>query len=250
MIPEEFWAEVPQGVVVTVSGGVDSTYVALKFHERGLQPILLHNDTRLTMKDSRVTLRRLVDYTGFEYVVTRPEDNWYEVVKESFRAIPFAIDGNGKYQRRLMKCCDVLKKDPARKYYKTLPKETAIVLSYCPIESQNRRFRLLELRGEKTFTRHHTHFSLRQFLYPLRDAKFKRQRTIREKYCEKKLGIPVRGSGCRVCPVLLIHKMHDVDAKRWAGSRIFALKLGGIKFCGDTKRLDEYFNGANDIAQQ
>lgn len=241
-IPEAFWEEVPPRVVVTVSGGVDSAYVALKFHERGLHPILLHQNTRLRMKESKETLSRLIKYTGFEYVETFPGDNWYEVLKDSFRSIPDAIT-DGYYQRRILKCCDTLKKDPARKFYKTLPKETAIVLSYCPIESQNRRLRLIEIRKKNTFTRYHTQFSLRPFLYPLRDAKFKHQRKIREKYCEKKLGYKVRGSGCRVCPVLLIHKMHDVDAKRWAGSRIFALKLGGIKFCGDSKRLDEYLNG-------
>lgn len=250
MIPKEFWAEVPDKVAITVSGGVDSTYTALQFHKRGFECLLIHNETGLSLPKSRKTLQALVDYTGWKLVTTPTPDNWMKVLKESFANIPLVYSRkSGVYDRSFLKCCNELKKKPSKALYKTLPKEMAIVMSIAPIESTQRRFRLLELRKKGSFSRMHTGFNGRHHLYPLRDAGTKMERLTRERYCQKILGFEVCASGCRLCPILLIFKMHDVDPKRWARSRLFALKLGGIEFCGDSKRLDEYL-GVNDIAPQ
>jgi len=126
--------------------------------------------------------------------------------EERLASLRFAHD------RKLFLCCNRLKKYPFTWFWKKhkdqFPLEkTVFISSIAPYESKQRRLRLIELRKKNTYIRYHKSNGF-YYAYPLRDLK---DRTEIIKILNKHNFNEVRGSGCVLCPVLLLFNMAKED---------------------------------------
>jgi len=124
MIPNDFFQEIKgyKQIYLSVSGGMDSTYSALQFYERGIPITLIHNNTMNRMKSSANTLKKLVEFTNYPYIETKPTVKFKDIIKESFLAIQNAKDlkESGKYSKKVFACCYHLKHKPFQ-FFSKLP---------------------------------------------------------------------------------------------------------------------------------
>lgn len=220
--------------MILVSGGIDSSYVALKFFEKGIKASLLHNNTHLQLSSAKKVIKALVKKTDYTLITIEPNVNIKNVLLSSFRALDkAATDKNsGKYNREVFDCCFELKKKPAQKFYKNLKENTLVVSSITPGESNRRRMFLGKIRNQGKWIINHSKYRV-HFAYPLRDARLKKENLHRKRYAQKKLGVEVKSSGCRICPIVLLFKMWDKDPQTYARSKKFFLEhFQNMKFCG------------------
>lgn len=74
--------------IMGVSGGVDSTYLALKAKEWGLNPLLVHFDNGWNSELAVQNINAIIDYTGFELYT-------YVVDWEEFRSLQLSFIRSG-----------------------------------------------------------------------------------------------------------------------------------------------------------
>ncbi len=268
MIPDQFWKEIEpfENKIVLVSGGKDSTVTALEFHRKKIQCYYLHNDTGLTMKESRATLDKLYEHTKgnvIDFIKVKAQDylnalvskkpNYpYPTVKlvlnnafENLQRVQETMENKGRYDRKLFLCCNRLKKQPSNWYLREnksrfLPEKTVLIMSIAAHrkESKQRRIRLAEIRKQESFLRFHKSNGL-WYAYPFRDL-FKEQ-LITDYLINNDFG-DVISSGCAICPILLLFRMFDKDPKRYVKSKKYFLKnFENVQFCSRLDHtLDEF----------
>ena len=244
MIPNQFWKEIEpfENKIVLVSGGKDSTYIALEFWKRKISCHYLHNDTGLTMKSSRDTLERLYELTKenvIQFHKSKASDhcNVKEVLDSSFEKMDFIIkakENEGKYLRNYLYCCNKLKKKPMMGYCKNNfnPDTTVLIRGDSPKESFQRFARLKELKKQNKFVVFRKTYGF-YYAFPLRDLETDVEITEIEN---------VVSSGCSICPVLLIFRMYKKDLKSYIKTKRYFLKnFQNAKFCTKLDHtLDEF----------
>ena len=234
-IPEEFWEEMThfKNIVILVSGGKDSTYLALEFKKRNIEASLLFNNTGLAMPESLKTLTEIMKLTGYQLHMSIAE-NSIEIVKETFKRIDLLDETiPDEVRRKIMYCCNKLKKNPSKKLAKILydPSDTIFIRGDRPTENRHRYARLAQIRKLGTFIRFLKTMGY-WYAFPLRDMK-------KPPIVKEIEGI--KSSGCAVCPALLIYRMMKNDPKRYIASRKFYIKVVGGKFCSKLDHtLDDF----------
>jgi len=211
-----------------VSGGYHSTASALLLKDYGFENvILLHNKTLLEMKSSIKTLKLLQEKTNYEYIETIPDlkgETIWDILKRSFKQIPQMRKDveNGKYGHSNIECCNILKKYPAKRFFKTINKNNSVIISsICRFES-NRRFQWLnQYKKENTFLHLKKKAGNVWYAYPFRDITSKK---IFLPYLKLKGFDKIRHSGCSICPILIIFKMYKED--RYYYSSKAAIRAG------------------------
>ena len=173
--------------------------------------ILVHNKTYLEMKSSLETIKKLKKITKYPYIEIEPDlknETIWDVLKRSFQKIPEIKEDvkNKKYDRTKIPCCNILKKYPAKKFYKSIPydkEKFVIISSLCPFEQIYRLRHLKELREKATFLRLHKKLGKIYFAYPFRDQ-------LSEKlflpYLHSKGFNKIKHSACVICPLAIVFK--------------------------------------------
>jgi 3'-phosphoadenosine 5'-phosphosulfate sulfotransferase (PAPS reductase)/FAD synthetase len=185
MIPESFWQEMDnfEQIGILVSGGIDSSYIALKFMERYSSDKLLfiHNNTGLRLKEAKESLGELrAKNIRIPFLQTNPPKNLKEILVDSFQAIDRALSDKekGRYNRKVFDCCYYLKKKPTNLIYRLFP-NLLIISGITPLEAMRRAYWLKQLRQKGTYLRYKKKFK-HWFGYPLRDCTTKASRVQRE----------------------------------------------------------------------
>lgn len=208
-------------IICTVSGGIHSTVSALKLKEYGFENvILLHNITLLEMRSSIQTMIKLQEFTNYPYFKVYPnlgKETIWDILRRSLQKIPEVRKDieedkrnrgkkgyKKKYDRHKFECCKKLKKDPSKEFYNFIDKKNSVVISsLCPFESDNRGWRLNELRNKDTYLRLHKKFGNVWHAYPFRDiiARNSDTKLFRPYLYSKGFG-DTQHSGCVICPIL------------------------------------------------
>lgn len=249
IIPQEFYDEISEfeKIIVLVSGGVDSTYSAIKIKEHFPQKdiLLLHGQTGLEMRSSKTTIQLLAEKLELPLEFYIPTVNPYEEVKKAFSKLDLQMKRKeeGKpYDRTYWGCCGSLKKKPFKTWVKkNYSLDTIIISSITRDESTQRFLRLYELEQQNTFIWFLITFQA-FYAYPLRDCDSKIQKRKRQEPCESILNFLVCSSGCELCPILLYAKKFKEEPRRYLKSKKFFLQhFKGMNFCGQlTKNIEEY----------
>lgn len=259
MLPKKFYDEIEHfdNKVVLVSGGRDSSAIALDFFDSEIFFFALHNNTGLRMPGSKKSIEKILLY-AWEYVLDYFEISskeyleWRDdgktvrsVLDDAFSNVDkiFSnMENKGRYDRNLLKCCDLLKKYPFNWFLRNQDyfnkDDTVIISGISPGESQQRRLRLAELRNRDTYLREYKHNGF-TYGYPLRDEGTTK---LVDAILLKHGFEDVSGSGCVLCPVLLLFRMFDKDPIRYAKTKRYFLKnFRGARFCGKLDHtLDEF----------
>ena len=196
-----------------ISGGYHSTSSALSLKDNGFEDVtLIHNETGLEMRSSIKTINKVIEKTNYEiiYVIPNLKQTIWELMKECFLKVPEIkkeLRAGAKFDRGKFKCCYALKKKPIRNFYKQLnTKNSVIVSSLCPYESQNRGVWLSELRAKKTYLRPQYKYNGLNFIYPFRDH-YKELDFV--KYLTKKGFNKIERSACIICPIVLVWNRYN-----------------------------------------
>ena len=213
-LSEQFIEEISQfeTIYCLTSGGWHSTASGLLLKDYGFENvILLHNNTHLEMKSSKKTMKELQKITQYKYIEIEPDlkgKTVWDIMKEAFQKIPEIREDveNGKYDRTKIPCCNLLKKYPSRKFYKSIPDNQGnfvIISSICPFEKLNRASHLKELRGKNTFLRFHKKAGGFWFAYPFRDY-FSEKEFL--PYLRNKGFNNIKHSACVICPLAIVFR--------------------------------------------
>ena len=194
-----------------ISGGYHSTTSALLLHDYGFRNIVLvHNKTFLEMKSSIRTMQKIQNITKYPYIEIIPDlkgDSVWDIMRKSLQKIPEVREDikNKKYDRSKFECCRKLKKSPGYKFFRT--KENSIVIdSQCPYESNQRNYRLREIRNDNTYLREMKKGYVKA--YPFRD--FYSEKPFLP-YLRRKGFSKIKHSGCIICPILIVFKMYKEE---------------------------------------
>jgi len=235
-----------------VSGGKDSTAVALALHDQvdqlnGQATFLIHSNTGLTMESSKRTLENLRKTVDFEYIELEPElkgQELKELLIRSFEAIPKARQDvlAGKYHREVFPCCKYLKHNPGRTFIKSIRlarrKKYVFISSIARYEARRRQLFLARIAHEDTFTIWNTRMHA-FYCYPLRDIG---SREIIPTYLANKGFGDTVSSGCRICPIVILFDMWDLDPQGFVQSKKFMIKqVKGLSYCHQ-QTLEELMN--------
>lgn len=206
IIPKTFWDEISVYSLycISVSGGVDSTAVALAFHNRGLKFHLLWNNTYRSMPTSRNVLAKLFSL-GHPFYIVYPHHDQKMISRKTKQAVKYHFDNPEiKYRRHDIPCCYYLKEAPMKKFTKNfLDGSTVIISSIAGYEGQQRQSHLGALRNKNTFIKWKKtdkHF----WAYPLRDYTKRRDRILLQNYLSDNGFHQVRNSGCFSCPIIVL----------------------------------------------
>ena len=222
-------------LIFSVSGGRDSTAMTLEFweyvniHELKPDVLLMYEQTGFNRSSASRMVKELSEKTGWPLKIVKyqGEEKPIHILKEAFRNIPLALEQREQNPKRttiknLFRCCDVLKKDPYKKYIKSL--EPASVIIVVGIKGHDgalhRRYRLRQIRDLNTFFR--TKKDGYTYFYPLRDITDKNVARILRRFGYENL----KGSGCAMCPFFLIADWDAKDPDAAIRSRKFAKLLG------------------------
>jgi hypothetical protein len=263
---------------ILVSGGTESTLSALYVYNLIAMGILnpqsielVWENTGLTMKSSRDTLEKLKELTGWPLVVLYPF-YWYDSDTERKKKIKQTINyafgqipkckaikkKRPKYNtRRHLKCCQNLKDNLGKDYCKLIPLEDrtdhVFITSLTSDENQLRGFRLHWYRKRLAWIYPYGNFNdipyARPFIFLGREQFLGEKRTENSKTVVKdeliRFGFgDTKGSGCSICPQLLLHKDYFIkkDPKGYITSRRYYMRnYEGTKFCGEIPPLLEEF---------
>lgn len=222
-ISEDFFKEIcsiPGKKIILVSGGIESTYIALEFFNRNIRCSYLHNDTGLVMESSKKSLNWLYEKTKHnvdDFYITHAQDylkneTVLDVIKYAFESIDKPTK-SGFYDRSIMKCCRKLKKNPCVKFIKKNNLQESVLISgIARYEGRQRRMFLSQLKKRNTYLHFHTSKNI-LYAYPFRDF-------------GKKPSIPgIKPSGCKICPVLVRFNMIEQEPIRYAKSKKYYLKI-------------------------
>jgi 3'-phosphoadenosine 5'-phosphosulfate sulfotransferase (PAPS reductase)/FAD synthetase len=262
-------------ILLTVSGGIDSTYTALQFlKERDfIKPeiILVHNNTGMRIKSQVHTLNKLREDFKQDYQLWREKDkissegqkisktrrnkflcpyienyveitpkvkNSFQIVKDSFKFMDKAKElvRLGKYNKNVFPCCNILKKDPFKQWLQKQELENALlVYSYTRSDSQQRRGFLANKRSQND----RFHYSKERDImcyYPLRDVY---KTNIREELLQDLRYYDTKPSGCSVCPILVLFNLVKQEPKRFIRSKKVYLEINQMLPCKQV----EHHNG-------
>ena len=79
--------------ILGISGGIDSSFLAIKAKEWGLNPLLVHVDTGWNSEQAVDNIKLLLDYTGFDlYTVVIDWNEIQDIVRSFMRASVIDID--------------------------------------------------------------------------------------------------------------------------------------------------------------
>ena len=211
-----------------VSGGKDSTAMVLKGYDEGIKGELVFGNTRMNRPNARETIDKLAQYVGWPLHEVRYEGEKrpIDVVKESFKAIPEAIQWQkerGTYGRNMFKCCETLKHRPMREFQRAHKENSCFALGLTWSDwAIHRHYRLRQLRDQDTFFRRIVKTGL-LYYYPLRDWT---QQMVEDKLREHGFQ-DTKGTGCILCPIFcLFEGMRKKDPDTWRRSVQLADKLG------------------------
>ena len=270
MIPDKFWKEIEhfENKIVLVSGGKESSAIALEFWKRKVPCYYMHYNTGLTMPTSRASLKKLYEHTkdnvidfitinASDYLATlnpptsvkKVIDSVFEKMDEMLKDKESSDKARKNWRRHQLVCCDLLKKNPAQWYFKenkeNFPVDTTVrILGLSKYEGHYRSLRLTELAKANTFLRYQK-AKKGWYAYPLRDTYS--PKTV-PRYLERNGFGDVKSSGCSLCPVLLIFRMIDKDVISYAKTKKYFLKnFRDARFCTKLDHtLDEFFQEVGD----
>ena len=211
-----------------VSGGRDSTAMVLKALDEGMTGTLVYGDTRLNMKQSFDSLKKLESYTGWPLEIVRYEGEKKPIIvlKESFSKIPQAIrhlKETGVFSRNMFECCNILKHKPMIEHAKRQGANACFVLGLKGSDqSITRIYRMKQLRELGTYYRRIVKNKL-LYYYPLRDWT--------EEQVTEKLQFHgfnnTHSSGCTICPIFcMFENWRKKDPDTWRRSVQMADRLG------------------------
>ena len=211
-----------------VSGGRDSTAMVLKALDEDLTGTLVYGDTRLNMKQSFDSLKKLESYTGWPLEIVRYEGEKKPIVvlKESFSKIPQAVEymkETGVFKRNMFQCCNILKHKPMIEHAKRQGVNACFVLGLKGSDqSITRIYRMKQLRELNTYYRRIVKNNL-LYYYPLRDWT---EGQVTEKLQEHGFN-NTHSSGCTICPIFcMFENWRKKDPNTWRRSVQMADRLG------------------------
>ena len=238
-------------IVLSMSGGTQSTAIALDLAEQGVEFRMCHHDTGLESKRTREVINRIAEELEVELTIMKPIMSPKEAVMTGFQSIKFAMDREKqgkKFKHDWFKCCNHLKHEPAARFRATLDVDRAItILGFAAYDSFRRGVWLNELRtrtgrceGNK-YEFCHFPKSMKNTIwhcYPLRDH---RSKNVMRQFLDDHGFHEVRRSGCQICPIILYKKAVKQDPKCYLRSKKFFMKhFQGHEFCGELKsRTDD-----------
>ena len=223
-------------IILCVSGGKDSTAMALSlwdhclFHQIDADISLLFGDTRINRSKGRETIKQLAEKTGWPIHTARYEGKPLQVLHDSFRIIPKAIEqaqghanGGPKSYKTLFPCCAILKKKPMDNYIKSLQGQEVILLLGLKggDAALHRKYRMGQLREWNTFYRRHKKNGI-LYYYPLRDC----QQSDIERVLKNYGFEDVESSGCSICPIFCVADWKHKDPDTWRRSMAMSERLG------------------------
>ena len=214
-------------VYFLASGGRDSTAMILEAHKVGVVGTMVLGDTGFNSSKAIKVLERLSDLTGFSLL--RVKNTWserkpIEILRESFRAIPEALElaKKRKSYKRVFRCCDELKKEPMKAFFKKLESDSVLVLGIKGGDlALHRRYRMRELRDRGTFYRLNKKTGL-LYYYPLRDCEESDIDAVLEEFGFR----DIASSGCQLCPISCVADWQKKDPVVWLRSVRYARHLG------------------------
>lgn len=228
-----------------VSGGRDSTAMTLEIHHLILEGImhpqtieLVWTNTGLTLKRARQTLQRLVNYTGWNLIELKPFGIPINALMDAFSNIDKVkaeLNAGQDFDRDHFGCCKELKEKPGRNYCRSIPskerKNHLFFLGIGPLDNLMRGKRLAYYRNRNIWVSPNSHYAKVPYVRPFRDLY---NVSLIDKTLKKYGFGEVKGSGCSICPILLLFKGWKKDPQSYARSRKFFLKhFRGMKFCGE-----------------
>jgi len=267
MIPDEFWEEIQRfkKKIVLISGGVDSTAIALEFFYRKEKCYYLHNNTGLVMKSSKDTMDKLYQKTKsnvIDFIKVDAQDylDYFSerkklqekitvknVIQEAFERADTVLEvmnTKGYYDRNIFSCCSRLKKNPMLWYLKQnkelFPIDETVIISGIAsygTESSNRKMRLSQIRNKDTFLRYHTSKD-RWYAYPLRD--FRKKEVTVKRLTDNGFN-DVKESGCVICPVSILFQKYNTNPKQYLSSKKYYLKNVSGSLCSTFSYELDYF---------
>lgn len=239
-------------IFVLVSGGIDSTYLfEIIKQECNIEKVYAVNC--YNPYESNQTLKEIKKYE--RYIEVKPESDisYYDILKDSFRQIPKAIEAKKtkKYTKGIFPCCKHIKHNAFKKHPLFKEPNTVVISGIKPNDGKQRALWLYFLRTTKKTTPnayditeptfYYKHKEGQLYCYPFRDYNL-----------DKKIE-PLKGtdfpsevmewlyakypnlnhSGCYLCPVLVVFKdkmlkgkrINDIDRERIRKSEEFYEKL-------------------------
>lgn len=222
VIPKAFWDEISvfDDIIISISGGVDSSAVAIAFYIQGLNFELLWNNTLRSMKESRETIIQLMKTLKKPiYILYSPYDQKW-ITKRTKKKVEEIVAGKIAYNKRNIPCCYYLKEAPVIQFAKKQTDHNILFISsIAGYESMQRQIRLGELRNKNTFLR----FKVREqrwFAYPLRDYTNRKQRVILQNFLAFNGFSKVRASSCYTCPILYLFEKYIIEQDKQSKDRI------------------------------
>ena len=240
------YSDMPQDKTIyfLASGGRDSTAMVLEAWKVGLQGTLILGDTGVNRPNSLMTLNRLSSITGYPLIKVKYEGDKrpIEILKESFRNIPLALEllEKDKTYKNAFPCCSILKKKPMNKFLNDCnPDNSILVLGIkAGDRALHRRYRMNQLRTLGTFQRRHVKTGL-LYYYPLRDCQ---ESDIKETLGEFGFDNTL-SSGCSLCPIFCVANWEKKDPNVSLRSIRYAKRLGIDFPKGQQTELREFCTG-------
>lgn len=205
VIPNQFWDEISvfSRYIISVSGGVDSTFIAWAFYERGYDAELFWNNTFRSLRQARQTLIELFQLTNWPFYIAYPENSQREVTAKTRQVVQRIVKTNQRIIKKNIPCCYYLKEKPYRLWIKNnTDMDTLMISGIAGYESMQRQIRLGELRNKNTFLRFKKTEN-RWFGYPLRDLTNAKHRILLKGILDN-IFTGVSESGCFTCPILAL----------------------------------------------
>ena len=215
IITPQFWDEISvfNRIILSVSGGIDSTFLFLAFQAKGIPFECIWNNTGRELRTSLFTLSKIFSY-GNLFTITYPETSQKLITKKTRIALKRINQGEISKNKKNIPCCYYLKEKPFNQWIKyNTDLMDVLVSGLAPYEGMQRNIRLGELRNRKTYLRF-IKASKRWFAYPLRDLNFQADRKYLEAYVNQY--IPTSRSGCITCPIIALWEdlLIEHDEKR------------------------------------
>ena len=222
IIPREYLIEIDalpyNNMIISVSGGVDSTAIALALVEIGYKPTIFWNNTLLSMQHARENIIKLITENKLTMHFSYPSIQLKELFKRTKKAVANIVINKEKYNKKKIPCCYYLKEKPFAEWVKkrSYP-DSFFVSGIAPYEGYQRMLFTAKLRNRNTYVHFHRTKN-RLFTYPLRDYTNNRDRIKLEKYL-KKNGYKAKRSGCKTCPVVALFPKSEEDLQRIVNSK-------------------------------
>jgi len=203
IITKAFWDEISvfNRIILTVSGGIDSTYLFLKFHEQGVKFELFHNHTLRELQTAQYTIQEILRH-GNQFYVAYPGDDLAMITRKTKEALKKINMGIIHKVKKNIPCCYYLKEKPYHQWIKQNTDSMDLIVSgLAPYEGMQRNIHLGVLRKRNTYLRFLKQLK-RWVAYPLRDMNFQADRKYLEYYVNQ--FIKTQRSGCYSCPIIAL----------------------------------------------